>query len=221
MTLVPQISRLGERAIVLSFPSMDTQQQSLALQGKLWWLATECRHSGDFDDIVPGMNNLTLFLARDFDLSDWESRLQRLWQQAKYREPDRKRIVIPVIYGGNSGPDLDSVAKYHALTRAQLIALHSGAEYRVYFLGFLPGFAYLGGLPSRLHTPRHANPRLMVPAGSVGIGGQMTGIYPSAAPGGWQLLGHTQIPLFDPTSDPPSLLMPGDCVTFSPVEDGT
>ena len=100
------------------------------------------------------------------------------------------------------------------LAPRELVRLHSEAAYRVFFLGFLPGFAYLDGLPPALHTPRRATPRTAVPAGSVGIGGAQTGIYPSASPGGWQLIGHTRLKLFDPTAAQPTLLQPGDRVRF-------
>lgn len=121
---------------------------------------------------------------------------------------------IPVLY---NGPDLESVAQLHNLTPTQLIELHSGALYTVAFLGFVPGFAYLSGLPPALHTPRLPSPRKSVPAGSVAIAGDQAGIYPLATPGGWQLLGTTTVTLFDPARTPMSLLQPQDTVRFQPV----
>ncbi|EPX7646663.1 5-oxoprolinase subunit PxpB, partial [Escherichia coli] len=102
----------------------------------------------------------------------------------------------------------------------QVVELHSSVEYVVWFLGFQPGFPYLGSLPEQLHTPRRAEPRLLVPAGSVGIGGPQTGVYPLATPGGWQLIGHTSLSLFDPARDEPILLRPGDSVRFVPQKEG-
>jgi KipI family sensor histidine kinase inhibitor len=125
-------------------------------------------------------------------------------------------IEIPVRYGGVDGPDLDAVAELHGLRPADVAELHAGARYRVLFLGFAPGFGYLGGLPATLATARRASPRERVPAGSVGIAGGQTAVYPLAMPGGWQLIGRTDAVLFDPTRDPPALLRPGASVRFVP-----
>ncbi len=121
---------------------------------------------------------------------------------------------IPVCYGGTFGPDLELVASRCALTAAKAAALHSGADYLVHAVGFTPGFPYLGGLPAPLHTPRRGTPRARVPAGSVGIGGAQTGVYPVASPGGWQVIGRTPIALFQPERNPAALLRPGDRVRF-------
>ena len=117
-------------------------------------------------------------------------------------------------YGGEDGPDLADVAAHCGLSADEVVQRHTQAEYVVYFIGFQPGFAYLGGLDDALHTPRRAEPRVAVPAGSVGIGGAQTGIYPLATPGGWQLIGRTALRLFDPQAEPPTLLAPGDRVRF-------
>ena len=128
-------------------------------------------------------------------------------------------IEIPVRYGGLNGPDLDVVADLHGLRPADVAELHASAAYHVLFLGFAPGFGYLGGLPPTLVTPRRASPRERVPAGSVGIAGEQTGVYPLAMPGGWQLIGRTDAVLFDPERDPPALFRPGATVRFVPVTD--
>jgi len=131
--------------------------------------------------------------------------------------PPPRTVAIPVCYGGDYGPDLDQVARQHGLSADDVVRLHTGATYRVYMLGFAPGFAYLGGLPEALATPRRAEPRTVVPAGSVGIGGSQTGIYPLASPGGWQLIGRTPVRLFDAGHQPPTLLAVGDVVKFQPI----
>src|SRR5215469_11243507 len=123
-------------------------------------------------------------------------------------------VQIPVCYDCDLAPDLISVAHQTYLTPEQVIALHSGGDYFVYFLGFSPGFAYLGGVPKQLHVPRMASPRKHVSAGSVGLAGEQTGIYPHASPGGWQLIGRTPLRMFVPPADPPSRLQPGDRVRF-------
>jgi inhibitor of KinA len=121
---------------------------------------------------------------------------------------------IPVCYGGDCGPDLELVAGRCSLKAEEVAALHSGADYLVHAIGFTPGFPYLGGLPKPLHTPRRDTPRARVPAGSVGIGGSQTGVYPLSSPGGWQLIGRTPIALFRPERQPAALLKPGDRVRF-------
>jgi len=127
---------------------------------------------------------------------------------------------IPVRYGGEFGPDLEDVARGAGLSLARVVELHSSAGYLVHFLGFSPGFPYLGGLPSELATPRLAAPRKLVPAGSVAIGGIHAGIYPTETPGGWRIIGRTPLRLFDATASPPALLATGDRVRFKPIAEG-
>ncbi|HYP68843.1 MAG TPA: 5-oxoprolinase subunit PxpB [Thiobacillaceae bacterium] len=123
---------------------------------------------------------------------------------------------IPVIYGGDAGPDLERVADAAGLTTSQAVELHAGAQYRVAFLGFQPGFAYLAGTPTPLQTARRSAPRARVPAGSVALGGMYTGIYPGTSPGGWLLIGRTREWVFDPLRKPPARFTPGDHVRFVP-----
>lgn len=131
--------------------------------------------------------------------------------------PAPRTIEIPVQYGGESGPDLESVAALHGLTPHDVVQLHSNATYIVYFLGLVPGFAYLGGLPEALSTPRLPTPRTRVPAGSVGIAGNQTGVYPFATPGGWRLIGRTPLRVFQADRKNMSLLEIGDQVRFRPL----
>ena len=140
--------------------------------------------------------------------------LERL-DEAKLPEP--RHVEIPVCYGSEFGPDLAEVCAMRGITEAQAIELHASVEYLVYFLGFVPGFAYLGELPKELVTPRLAAPRKRVPAGSVGIAGNQTGVYPFTTPGGWRLLGRTPIKMFRAESDGLSLLSIGDRVRFAPI----
>ncbi|MDX1476187.1 MAG: 5-oxoprolinase subunit PxpB [Saprospiraceae bacterium] len=130
---------------------------------------------------------------------------------------ERPTWRIPVCYHERYAPDLSDVLQHTGLEWEELIALHSGRSYRVYMLGFLPGFTYLGSVDARLVMPRKAQPRTRVPAGSVGIAGEQTGIYPVQAPGGWQLIGRTPVRTFDPESSEPFLIQPGDHVRFEPV----
>lgn len=128
-----------------------------------------------------------------------------------------RKVTVPVVYGGEYGPDLGHVAKCHGLTEEQVVRLHSEREYRVYMLGFVAGFPYLGEVADQIATPRLETPRLKVPAGSVGIAEKQTGIYPCEAPGGWQIIGRTTIKLFDPLQQPPTPLSSGDTVKFKPI----
>jgi KipI family sensor histidine kinase inhibitor len=130
---------------------------------------------------------------------------------------ERAIVDIPVCYGGEHGPDLDALAAHARLDANDVIARHASTIYRVAMLGFAPGFPYLLGLDPALAMPRRTSPRTRVPAGSVAIGGEQTGIYPSELPGGWQLIGRTPVALFDARRDPPSLVLPGDRVRFVPI----
>lgn len=124
---------------------------------------------------------------------------------------------IPLVYGGEFGPDLESLAQQAGLTVDDVINRHSGRDYLIYMLGFLPGFAYLGGLDETIHSPRLATPRLAIPAGSIGIGGSQTGIYPISSPGGWQLIGRTPIKCYDPNRPNPIAFEAGDYIRFRPI----
>jgi inhibitor of KinA len=132
-------------------------------------------------------------------------------------EPPSNTVEIPVCYGGEFGPDLNHVATHNSLLPEEVVAIHSDPEYLVHMLGFAPGFPYLGGMSPRIATPRRDSPRLTVPAGSVGIAGDQTGVYPLETPGGWQLIGRTPLALFRPADDPPALVRAGDIVRFRPI----
>lgn len=208
---------LGETAVVLELEPPVT----LASQKRIWRLAQRLVETPNVVEAIPGMNNITVILRDPQTLAlDAIERLQRWWEESEALEPDSRYIEIPVTYGGAGGPDLTDVARHSGMSEKQVVELHASVEYVVWFLGFQPGFPYLGSLPEPLHTPRRAEPRLIVPAGSVGIGGPQTGIYPLPTPGGWQLIGHTALPLFDPKKEQPVLLRPGDSVRFIPQKEG-
>ena len=131
--------------------------------------------------------------------------------------PPPRTVEIPVCYGGEFGPDIDTVADANQLTVSDVIKLHCEPEYLIYMVGFTPGFPFLGGLSEKLHTPRLETPRTLVPEGSVGIANNQTGIYPIASPGGWQLIGRTPLKLFAPERDNPFLYQAGDRIKFKPI----
>ena len=143
--------------------------------------------------------------------------LERMAGDQGQAPPEPRHLEIPVRYGGEFGPDLADVARHTGLTEARVVELHAAAEYVVYFVGFSTCFPYLGGLPPELATPRLSAPRKHVPVGSVAIGGAQAGIYPLASPGGWRLIGRTDLKLFDLAATPPPLLRMGDRVRFIPV----
>uniref|UniRef100_A0A8H9Z323 5-oxoprolinase subunit PxpB n=1 Tax=Pseudomonas tritici TaxID=2745518 RepID=A0A8H9Z323_9PSED len=208
---------LGETAVVLELEPPVT----LATQKRIWRLTQRLAEIPEVVEAIPGMNNITVVLRNPQSLAlDAIERLQLWWEESEALEPESRFIEIPVVYGGAAGPDLGEVARHAGLSEKQVVELHSANDYVVWFLGFQPGFPYLGGLPEQLATPRRAEPRLQVPAGSVGIGGAQTGIYPLVSPGGWQLIGHTSLPLFDSRRDEPVLLRPGDTVRFVPQKEG-
>ncbi|MBT2282323.1 5-oxoprolinase subunit PxpB [Paenibacillus polymyxa] len=143
--------------------------------------------------------------------------LQQLNQMKESVQDKPRTVTIPVCYGGEWGPDLDYVASEHGLTPEEVIAIHTSGDYLVHMIGFAPGFPYLGGLSEQIATPRRATPRLRVEAGTVGIGGKQTGIYPVNTPGGWQCIGRTPLRLFRPGENIPSLLAAGDRVRFEQI----
>lgn len=167
-------------------------------------------------EAVPGYAALLVYYdPLQLDYPAASACLQQAIQAAQEMEPPTpRRVEIPTRYGGEFGPDLDETARLHGLNPQEVVRLHCAVDYCVYFIGFMPGFAYLGDLDARLETPRLATPRLRLPAGSVGIAGRQTGVYPFASPGGWRILGRTELELFNPTHDPPALLQPGDLVRF-------
>lgn len=172
-------------------------------------------------DTIPAFCSLLInYDPRIVSYEQLEERMRQLVKLDIPAEQAQKRVIeIPVCYGGEYGPDLETIAELAGLTKEEVIRIHSSEEYLIYMLGFLPGFAYLGGLDERIHTPRLANPRIRINAGSVGIGGSQTGIYPLDSPGGWQLLGMTPVKVYDPMREVPILYEAGDYIRFVPVDE--
>lgn len=134
------------------------------------------------------------------------------------RIPPSDVLEIPVLYGGEEGPDLDFVAQHNGKTPQEVIDIHTSAEYLIYMLGFTPGFTYLGGMSDQIATPRLKTPRVKIPAGSVGIAGAQTGVYPIDSPGGWQLIGRTPVRMYDPDRATPILPEAGQYIKFYPID---
>lgn len=178
-------------------------------------------------DLIPAYSSLTLVFdpvecwKREPALSPYiffRQKITGLLNAGFLRQPVSGRCIeIPVCYDPVLSPDLETLANQHRLRVDQVIDLHTGREYRVYMLGFLPGFAYLGRVDEQIATPRLAYPRTRVRAGSLGIAGEQTGIYPSESPGGWNIIGCTPLKMFDAYRAEPALLRPGDQVRFYPI----
>lgn len=178
-------------------------------------------------DIIPAYNSITVvydtaLLKKDGKTKtvyEWMSRqVGKLIDSVEIGTDKKARLVsVPVCYDLSLAPDLASLAAEHQLTIEEVVKLHVGKIYRVYMIGFLPGFAYMGSVDNKIATPRKMNPRTTVPAGSVGIAGEQTGVYPFDSPGGWQLIGQTPLPMFSAKEEDPCLLQPGDDVQFYAV----
>lgn len=210
----------GDSALLIEFGdtvSLETNRRVLALDE-----AVSKAGIRGVEELVPTYRSLLLrydpskvgYEQLVFEVRDLEKLLEKPENHSRGR-----RIIVPVVYGGEYGPDLNYVAEYHGLTEQQVVRLHSDREYRVYMIGFVAGFPYLGEVSDEIATPRLETPRIRVPAGSVGIAEKQTGIYPCEAPGGWRLIGRTPLKLFAPSQQPPALLVHGDTVRFKPIPE--
>lgn len=206
----------SETNLALFFPKPITLEK----QQKCWALSDSIQKMSEVIEVVIGMNTLSVFILplTWAELNIFKDKLSALLNDIPSKTIHGKHVEIPVHYGGKYGPDLAAMANDLNLSVEAVVELHTKATYTVYFIGFQPGFPYLGGLSESLYFPRHAIPRTQVPAGSVGIGGEQTGIYPFASPGGWQLLGQTDTALFDLTKTSPTLLNAGDTLTFTAID---
>lgn len=216
----PRLLAAGDSAILIELGS----EIDSAVNAQVFVLAglIETDEIPAIIELIPTYRSL--LVSYDPITSDYDEMIGKLDEIVAHLDgsdnvaPNMKIIKLPVVYGGDDGPDLDSVAEHASLTVQDVIDIHSGVDYRVYMVGFAPGFPYLGGLNERIATPRLKTPRTSVPAGSVGIAESQTGVYPNASPGGWQLIGRTAATLFDVSKSSPSLITPGSKVRFVPVD---
>jgi inhibitor of KinA len=219
---------VGESVVVVEFE----ERIDRSINDRAVSLARRMRAAGvpGIRDVVPTFRSVAVYF--DPLQTDYETLIRRLEGEIASLDTLAQNattgaiaepIRVPVCYGGEFGPDLPEVAAFGGVTESEAARLHASAVYRVFMIGFLPGFAYMGTVDPRIAAPRRPNPRTRVPAGSVAIAGLQTGIYPSESPGGWQLIGRTSLPLFDPSRAKPSTFAAGDLVRFypvSPVEAG-
>lgn len=217
-------SSLGDRAILITLgDSIDeaTHRRVRAVTARI-----DAEPPGGFVDRVPAFASVVvhyepLLVSTTGGRSPNDTiveALRRLLADVRDDDLPPPRVVdIPVCYGGELGPDLEDVARQHGLAVQEVIDIHAAGDYLVYMVGFMPGFAYLGGLSDRIATPRRQTPRTAVPAGTVGIGGAQTGVYPLVSPGGWNLIGRTPLRIFEIDRDEPALMVTGDRVRFHPI----
>ncbi len=209
----------GDSAVTVEFGSTIDEQLNQAVHS--FAQAVEQQNLPFIREVVPTYRSATVhYLPWLVSFEQLQALLAPLARQAVQQAGQDfggTILEIPVLYGGEHGPDLAEVASHCGLTPEQVIQLHSAPAYRIFMLGFTPGFPYLGGMDPRLATPRRKEPRVSIPAGSVGIAGGQTGVYPIQSPGGWQLIGRTPLKLFDPALAPPILLQAGQQIRFVPI----
>ena len=211
---------LGDSTAVIELGNEISEdvQQHIALIGSF---LDEYSFEG-FIEYVPAFTTVTIFynpLLTDYETV--EALLKEMLKEIREEEVNATPVTIeiPVLYGGEQGPDLSFVAAYAGLSEATVIDLHTSAVYLVHMIGFAPGFPYLGGLNEKIAVPRKESPDAKIPAGSVGIAGVQTGIYPIETPGGWQIIGQTPLKLFDAERNPPALLKAGNRLRFVAITE--
>ena len=216
----PTISPVGDCAISIDFgqvidPKINRQIRQiieqikgLQLDGIIELVPTYCALLVQYDAMVYSYSDICRILEPTLQESVTDSANELV-----------TIIEIPTVYGGEFGPDLGFVASYNHLSEAEVVSIHSGTDYLVYMLGFIPGFTYLGGVDPRIATPRLSSPRILIPAGSVGIAGEQTGTYPSDSPGGWQIIGRTPVTMYDMSKEQAALLQAGDYVRYVSIDE--
>lgn len=216
----PTISPVGDCAISIDFGQVIDPKinrhirqtieriQALQLDGIIELVPTYCALLVQYDAMLYSYADMCNIIEPTFSESVTDNDNEKVTV-----------IEIPTVYGGEFGPDLGFVASHNNLSEEEVIAIHSGTDYLVYMLGFIPGFTYLGGMDPRIATPRLSSPRTLIPAGSVGIAGEQTGTYPSDSPGGWQIIGRTPVTMYDMSKEQAALLSAGDYVRYVPIDE--
>ena len=216
----PTISPVGDRAISIDFGQVIDPKinrhirqtieriKALQLEGIIELVPTYCALLVEYDAMRYSYSEICNSIEPTLDegMTDTTNELVTV-------------VEVPTVYGGEFGPDLSFVASHNHLSEAEVVSIHSGTDYLVYMLGFIPGFTYLGGMDPRIATPRLSSPRTLIPAGSVGIAGEQTGTYPSDSPGGWQIIGRTPVTMYDMSKAQAALLNAGDYVRYVPIDE--
>ena len=215
----PTISPVGDRAISIDFGQVIDPKinrhirqtieriKELQLDGIIELVPTYCALLVEYDAMLYSYSDICNIIepTLEEDMTDTRNELVTV-------------VEVPTVYGGEFGPDLSFVATHNHLSEDEVVSIHSGTDYLVYMLGFIPGFTYLGGMDPRIATPRLSSPRTLIPAGSVGIAGEQTGTYPSDSPGGWQIIGRTPVTMYDMSKAQAALLNAGDYVRYVPID---
>lgn len=216
----PTISPVGDRAISIDFgqvidPTINRhirqtieRIKELQLEGIIELVPTYCALLVEYDAMLYSYSEICNIIEPTLEegMTNTTNELVTV-------------VEVPTVYGGEFGPDLSFVASHNHLSEDEVISIHSGTDYLVYMLGFIPGFTYLGGMDSRIATPRLSSPRTLIPAGSVGIAGEQTGTYPSDSPGGWKIIGRTPVTMYDMSKAQAALLKAGDYVRYVPIDE--
>lgn len=216
----PTISPVGNRAISIDFgqvidPTINRhirqtieRIKALQLEGIIELVPTYCALLVEYDAMLYSYSEICNIIEPTLEegMTNTTNELVTV-------------VEVPTVYGGEFGPDLSFVASHNHLSEDEVISIHSGTDYLVYMLGFIPGFTYLGGMDPRIATPRLSSPRTLIPAGSVGIAGEQTGTYPSDSPGGWQIIGRTPVTMYDMSKAQAALLKAGDYVRYVPIDE--
>lgn len=216
----PTISPVGDRAISIDFGQVIDSKinrhirqtieriKELQLDGIIELVPTYCALLVEYDAMLYSYSEICNIIEPTLEvgMADTTNELVTV-------------VEVPTVYGGEFGPDLSFVASHNHLSEDEVISIHSGTDYLVYMLGFIPGFTYLGGMNPRIATPRLSSPRTLIPAGSVGIAGEQTGTYPSDSPGGWQIIGRTPVTMYDMSKAQAALLNAGDYVRYVPIDE--
>ncbi|MDI3481938.1 MAG: inhibitor of KinA [Tepidanaerobacteraceae bacterium] len=213
MYKIPRILPAGDKAVVVEYGNEISEECNNRVLNL--YHALKARNAGGITSLIPTYRSVLIkYDPLELDVEELVGLIAESDMSSGQQDFQPKVIEIPVAYGGEFGPDLDFVAEYHSMTPEEVIKIHTGSAYRIYMLGFTMGFAYLGGMSEKIATPRLEKPRTEIPAGSVGIAGSQTGIYPVTSPGGWRLIGKTPVKLYDPSRGNPILLEAGNYIKF-------
>lgn len=219
MTFIKKVKFLpaGDKALVVEFGNEISEEINNIVINLSFFI--EALNLAEIEEVVPTYRSLLIYYNPVYaNIIELKNKIQGLIENLpaiKARDP--KTFFVPVLYGGEFGPDLPFVAKFNNLSESEVVQLHTSVKYKIYMIGFAPGFPYLGGMVEKISAPRLETPRKLVKAGSVGIAGKQTGIYPIDDPGGWRIIGRTPIKLYNPLNDPPVLFSAGDYIKFESI----